>query len=119
MKSRAMVAATMLCLSCGSGYCADGIEAALVAYEQGNYVDAEMKLLRAARSGDAQAQEMLGLMYAMGSALYPGVPRNLAAAAVWLDRAARGGRPAARYLHCAIVRLEFPPRARENTHCTG
>ena len=108
----------MLCLSCGSGYSADGIEEALAAYERGNYVEAEAQLLRAAQSGDAQAQEMLGLMYAMGAGVYPGVQRNLIAAAVWFDRAARGGRPVARYMHCALSRIEFPPRARENTHCS-
>ena len=119
MKSRALVAATMLCLNCGAGYAADGLEEALVAYERGNYVDAEIKLLRAARAGDAQAQEMLGFMYAIGPTLYPGVPRNVGAATVWFDRAARSGRPIARYMHCAIARLEVPPPARENSHCVA
>ena len=119
MKSRAMVAATMLCLSCGSGYSAEGIEEALLAYERGNYAEAEMGLLQAAQAGDAQAQEMLGLMYAMGTGVYPGVPRNLVAAALWFDRAARNGRPVSRYLHCALARMSFPPRARENSLCSG
>jgi len=119
MKSRTMVAATMLCLSCGSGYSADGMEDALLSYERGNYVDAEAKLLFAAQAGDAQAQEMLGLMYAFGAGVYPGVPRNLVAAALWFDRAARRGRPVARYMHCALARMEFPPRARENSHCAS
>jgi TPR repeat protein len=118
MKSRAMVAATMLCMACGAGYTAEAADEAMAAYEQGNYVEAEVRLLRAARAGDAQAQEMLGFMYAIGPTLYPGVPRNLIAATLWFDRAARSGRPVARYMHCALARLEVPPPARENTHCS-
>jgi len=76
------------------------------AYERGDFVQAQRLFLEAARQGDAHAQEMLGLMYAFGTEIYRGVPRDLFAAAQWLDRAAANGRPGARYLYCAVARKE-------------
>lgn len=64
----------------------------------------------AASQGDAAAQELLGFMYILGPSLYPGVARDLRTAALWLDRAARSGQPAARYLSCAIARKEQASR---------
>lgn len=68
-------------------------EKAMQDYERGDYVRAQMKFRIAADSGDARAQEIVGLMYAVGPQLYPGIVQDLRAAAAWLDRAARGGRP--------------------------
>lgn len=80
-------------------------------YEQGDYVRAHTKFRSAAEKGDPRAQELLGLMYAFGPQLYPGVAQDLRAAGLWLDRAARSGRPAARFAYCALIRKERPERA--------
>ena len=45
----------------------------------------ELSLIRAARAGQASAQLMLGRRYLFGGA---GLPKNLATALYWLDRAA-------------------------------
>jgi TPR repeat protein len=84
-------------------------------YEHGEYKRAQTKLHAVAERGDPQAQEILGLMYAFGSQLYPGISQDLRAAGIWLDRAARAGRPVARIAYCAVARKEFPGRA---THIT-
>src|SRR5687767_14226130 len=71
-------------------------------YEDGRYAEAQAKLVAVANAGDAQAQEMLGFMHAFGPQLYPGVRRDLRVALLWFDRAARHGRPVARYMYCAL-----------------
>ncbi len=68
---------------------------------RGDYLAAQRALLAAAREGDAEAQELLGVMYAAG---HPGIRADLAAASMWLDRAAENGRPTARSLKCALFR---------------
>ncbi len=83
-----------------------GIEQAKRAYERGDYAAAHDRLIVSARKGDAEAQELLGFMYAFGPRLYPGVPLSPGISLQWLDRAARSGRPAARYLYCALARRE-------------
>jgi TPR repeat protein len=79
----------------------------MIAYQNGHYAIARAKLIVIAEKGDGRAQEMLGLMYALGPRTYPGVPRDQRSAALWFDRAARSGRPLARYLYCALARSEF------------
>lgn len=90
-------------------------EEAMRDYERGKYGPAHAKLRIIAERGDPQAQEILGLMYAFGSQLYPGIAQDLHAAGQWFDRAARAGRPAARIAYCAIARKEFPGRAEHLT----
>lgn len=92
-------------LLAGAG-CANaaGIEQAMRTYEEGNFVLAETQLRAVAGNGDARAAEILGFMYAVGPTLYPGVQRDLHSAIHWLDIAARGGRPAGRYMVCALQR---------------
>lgn len=101
-----MLLGTLFAFGVGVAPASATLEEAMQAYERGDYVKAQSELLVAARSGDSQAQELLGFMYAMGPELYPGTTRNLHAAAQWFDRAARSGRPAARYMHCALWRHE-------------
>jgi TPR repeat protein len=71
-------------------------------YEEGRYGEAQAKLVAIAQAGDADAQELLGFMYAFGPQLYPGVRRDLRVAQLWFDQAARRGRPVARYMYCAL-----------------
>lgn len=83
---------------------ADDLDKGRLAYQKGDYALAHDHLLAASRSGDAQAQELLGIMHLVGPQVFPGVPQDLTQAAVLLDRAARNGRPAAKAMHCALVR---------------
>lgn len=85
-------------------------EEAMQDYERGSYVAAHLKFRSAAERGDARAQEIVGLMYAFGPQLYPGIPQELHTAALWLDRAARAGRPVARYAYCALAKTQVPRR---------
>jgi TPR repeat protein len=108
-------AATALMIALAEASAETPFEEAMRDYERGKYSAAHAKLRVAAESGDPQAQEVLGLMYAFGSQLYPGIPLDLRAAAFWLDRAARAGKPVARIAYCAVARKEFPGRAEHVT----
>jgi hypothetical protein len=66
-----------LVLASGLAQAADNFEDGRRAYERGEYALARAKLLAAAGQGAAQ---------------------------LWFDRAARSGRPAARYMACAMAR---------------
>lgn len=81
---------------------ADTMEDAMQFYESGHYVHAVDRFRAAALAGNTQAQEILGFMYALGSDVYPGVPRDAKSAAHWFDIAARNGRPVSRYMACAM-----------------
>ena len=87
------------------------------AFDRGDYPSAHGHLLIAASDGEPLAQELVGFMYALGDAAYPGVAQDLIAAGDWLDLAARNGRPAARHMYCAIVRRAFPDRSMGELHC--
>jgi TPR repeat protein len=76
------------------------MEKAVRAYARGDYLVAQSALLAAARAGDAEAQELLGVLYAAG---HPGIRADVIAAGMWLDRAAANGRPTARALKCALL----------------
>jgi len=92
---------------------AGDMERAMELYERQHYAMARDFFHAAARAGNAQAQEILGFMYAFGPEVYPGVARDLQAAASWFDRAARGGRPVGRYMACAVARhTQDTPTAR-------
>lgn len=72
------------------------------AYARGDYVGAHSELLFVARVGQAEAQEFLGVMYAVGASVYPGVSMDVQAATFWLEQAVANGRPSALYLKCAL-----------------
>jgi len=88
----------------GSTRAGDDMAEAMAFYESGHYLHARDHLRAAARRGDARAAEMLGFMYGFGSDMFPGVSRDVDAAAYWFDLAARGGRPVGRYMVCAMRR---------------
>jgi TPR repeat protein len=98
-----LVVAALLGLAMQAAY-ADELDRAQLAYGNGHYAIAHDELLSASRKGDAQAQELLGIMYLVGPPVFPGVPQDLTQAAVLLDRAARNGRPTAKVMHCALAR---------------
>jgi TPR repeat protein len=81
---------------------ADDMEEAMRFYDSGHYVHAVDRFRAAAIAGNAQAQEILAFMYALGSDVYPGVPRDVKAAEHWFDLAARNGRSVSRYVACAM-----------------
>lgn len=67
------------------------IEAARDMMEQGRFAEARAALLPAARSGNADAEELIGVMYAMGL----GVPKDEERAFEWYLRASLKGHPGA------------------------
>jgi len=83
---------------------AGDMERAMEYYEKQNYSLARLHFISAAKTGDARAHEILGVMYALGSAVYPGVDRDYPSAARHFDIAARSGRPVGRYMACALAR---------------
>lgn len=68
-----------------------GIEEARDLMEAGRFAQARAALAPAARSGNADAEELIGVMYAMGL----GVPRDDVRAFEWYLRAAMKGHPGA------------------------
>src|SRR6202171_4767589 len=94
----------LFALALKSARSAAGLEEAMAAYELGEYLEAECLLLVAGHAGHPHAQELLGFLYAIGPALYPGIWRTLMASQNWFERAARAGRPAAQYMHLAFTR---------------
>lgn len=68
-----------------------GIEAARDLMEAGEFEQARKELAPAARSGNADAEELIGIMYAMGL----GVPRDDVRAFEWYLRSAMKGHPGA------------------------
>ena len=68
-----------------------GIEEARDLMETGKFEQAYTQLLPAARSGNADAEELIGVMYAMGQ----GVPKDDQRAFEWYLRASMKGHPGA------------------------
>jgi TPR repeat protein len=96
---------TVACLTLAPALAPAGdMERAMEYYERQNYPLARMHFISAAKAGDARAHEILGIMHALGPAVYPGVERDYLTAARYLDIAARNGRPVGRYMACAIAR---------------
>ncbi len=107
---RTMKSATVaLALAVSPTIANSSAEDGLLAYENGRYVEAHKQLLVAANDGHAQAQEIVGFMYAFGPNLYPGVAQDLRSAALWFSRAAKAGRPVARHMECVLVRKGVAP----------
>jgi TPR repeat protein len=65
------------------------LEAARDLMEKGNFVEAREALWPAARSGNAEAEELIGVMYAMGL----GVEQDYERAFEWYLRSAMKGHP--------------------------
>jgi TPR repeat protein len=107
VKAITIIAATILLLIVNSVRAGDPFDEAMLAYHEGHYAITRAKLIPIAEKGDGRAQEILGLMYALGPRVFPGVPRDMRSAALWFDRAARNGRPSAREMYCALARAEF------------
>jgi TPR repeat protein len=101
-RSIAAALATASLAFAGNGIAGDDMAQAMEFFESGHYVHARDHLRAAARHGDARAAEILGFMYGFGPNMFPGVGRDLGAAAHWFDLAARGGRPVGRYMVCAL-----------------
>lgn len=105
---RRLVAAALIAAGCAFGLPARAGEPSLAQamndYEHGRYLSAEVGLRAAAASGEVRAQELLGFMYAYGPRAYPGIAHNPHEAALWFERAARGGSANARYMYCALTR---------------
>ncbi len=80
-----------LVLALGAGGAVAEIEAARDAMEEGRFAEAMDALRPAARSGNAEAEELIGVMYAMGL----GVPQDDARAFEWYLRSAMKGHPGA------------------------
>jgi TPR repeat protein len=102
----AVFAAFVLCPLAASGEhdTRDPFEQALAAYEIGRYADAVSWLSIAGENNDVRAQQMLGLMYVYGEALYgPELPRNVGLGKAWLYRAEAQGSQVARF---AVSRLD-------------
>ncbi len=88
MRSHALILVTALALS--SPARAD-LEAARDLMEAGRFEAARAALAPAARSGNAEAEELIGVMHALGL----GVPRDPRRAFEWYLRAAMKGHPGA------------------------
>lgn len=105
---RRLVAAALIAAGCAAQVtavaAATTLEQAMDDYEHGRYVKAEEGLRAAAEGGNLRAQELLGFMYAYGPKTYPGIPHNPHEAALWFERAARGGSASARYMYCSLTR---------------
>ena len=71
--------------------CFAEIEHARDLMEQGSFKEAMSELLPAARSGNADAEELIGVMYAMGL----GVPQDDQRAFEWYLRSSMKGHPGA------------------------
>lgn len=78
-----------LCIMVGPAFAE--IEAARDMMEEGRFQEAYEALWPAARSGNADAEELIGVMYAMGL----GVPRDDVRAFEWYMRSAMKGHPGA------------------------
>ena len=85
---------TMLLMTVGvSPASAMTMEEVTAAYERGDYTIARFYLTPYAVNGDADAQFMLGNMYAFGQ----GVPEDAPAAVRWYRKAAEQGEPRAQF----------------------
>ncbi len=115
-KHFATLALSAALIAFGSTARADNMEDAMQFYDSGHYVHAVDRFRAAAIAGNARAQEILAFMYALGSDVYPGVPRDVKAAEHWFDLAARNGRSVSRYVACAMRHDTMGAKVR-HPHC--
>lgn len=93
------------------------LERGWLAFERGDYRVAHDRMIIAAQDGEPAAQELVGLMYALGPEVYPGIEADAALASDWLELAARNGQSAAQQVYCAMVRRAFPDRRFGQLQC--
>ncbi|WP_254170485.1 tetratricopeptide repeat protein [Roseibium polysiphoniae] len=92
MKHKTLLAAGwLICVVLSIGPARAEIEAARDLMEEGNFAKAMEELWPAARSGNADAEELIGVMYAMGL----GVERDDQRAFEWYLRSSLKGHPGA------------------------
>ena len=91
MKKWRSVFMTLVVLLIGAGPVRADIEGARQLMEQSKFTEAREQLLPAAQAGNADAEELIGVMYAMGL----GVPRDDERAFEWYLRSALKGHPGA------------------------
>ncbi|QPF94531.1 tetratricopeptide repeat protein [Bradyrhizobium commune] len=92
--SRPFLAAIVLALAATGVAHADTLGAGSAAFSRGDYNNAARLLLPLAERGNAQAQGMVGFMYATGQ----GLPQAYDAAGYWYRQAAEQGDTTAQYL---------------------
>ncbi|MBT0957287.1 sel1 repeat family protein [Alphaproteobacteria bacterium KMM 3653] len=80
-----------LCLTLLAGSASAGMEEARDMMEAGQFEEAREALWPAARSGNAEAEELIGVMYALGL----GVEKDVERAFEWYLRASMKGHPGA------------------------
>jgi TPR repeat protein len=101
--------ATRIALADDQSRVAEGISL----YDRGRFVEAAAMLGPEAEAGSTAAQFHLGLMHARGE----GTPRDLAMAAIWMERAAEGGHNHAQYIAGHMhAKGDGVPRDRARAH---
>jgi TPR repeat protein len=111
---RTLVAAFAAAFLAAGGTAAadEDVDLAMEYIDNGQHVYARDHLRIAAENGNARAAEILGFMHGAGAQSFPGVQQDLREAAHWFDLAARGGRPVAQYMLCALrLPADMPPQA--------
>ena len=103
------VAAAMVAVMTAGGPAAAEYDAALYAFNRGDYATAARQFESAARDGDADAQYWLGRIYADGL----GRPRDPVTAYGWFDRAAAQGHHDAATLRDRLAPLLAPTQITE------
>jgi TPR repeat protein len=93
-QSRAFFTAVILGLLATTAAFGDQLASGRAAYSRGNYVQAARLLIPLAARGNADAQALLGFMYANGQ----GVPQAYDAASYWYQQSAEQGNSTAQYL---------------------
>lgn len=114
-RARAALGLLVVCanFAIGTASAETATEAAQEAYAKQHFAIALAEYRRAAEAGERSAQEIVGLMYLYGPRLYgTAVDRDVAAAKLWLCRAAAQQSEVARYV---VARLD----EREPTQARG
>jgi TPR repeat protein len=104
-----MVVAAMAAVMASTGPAAAEYDAALYAFNRGDYATAARQFESAAREGDSDAQYWLGRIYADGL----GRPRDPITAYGWFDRAAAQGHHDASILRDGLAPLLAPMQIAE------
>jgi localization factor PodJL len=103
------VAAAMVAVMTAGGPAAAEYDAALYAFNRGDYATAARQFESAARDGDSDAQYWLGRIYADGL----GRPRDPVTAYGWFDHAAAQGHHDASILRDGLAKLLTPSQIAE------
>jgi localization factor PodJL len=106
---KSALAAFMIAVMIAAGPAAAEYDAALYAFNRGDYATAARQFEAAARDGDSDAQYWLGRIYADGL----GRPRDPVTAYGWFDRAAAQGHHDASTLRDGLAKLLTPGQIAE------